>query len=183
MSRELSPSVTRERVHHRTLDLQCFQRSDGLLDIEGRITDIKPFDLVVSGGEVRAANTPVHDMLLRLTVNEELEIVSAEAAMPQGAQRFCYAAPADYSALVGVKIGPGWIKVARMRLERGHGCTHITEMLGQMGTAAMQGMYGLRMRGRTLDGVYPASPKLADTCRGLRRGNIPFADEFPPLTR
>lgn len=180
MSRELSPPVARQRAHRRTLDMQCFERDDGLMDVEGRITDVKPFDLVVSGGEVRPANTPVHDMVLRLTVNAELEIVAAEAAMPQGAQRFCYSAPDDYSVLVGVKIGPGWIKAARQRMARGNGCTHITEMLGQLGTVAMQGMYGMHMRGRSPDVVYPASPRLADSCRGLRRGNIPFADEFPP---
>lgn len=177
MSRELSLPVARERVHHRTLDLQCFARSDGLIDVEGRITDIKPFDLFVSGGEVRPAHRPVHDMLLRLTVNDSLEIVAAEAAMPQGAQRFCYAAPEDYGVLVGLKIGPGWIKAARTRLARGHGCTHITEMLGQIGTAAMQAKYGMQMRHRTA--AHAADPRLADTCRGLRRGNVRFKDELP----
>lgn len=177
MSRELPPPAARERVHHRTLDLQCFLRADGLIDVEGRITDIKPFDLVVSGGEVRPANRPVHDMQLRLTVNNALEVVAVEAAMPQGAQRFCYAASDDYGVLAGLRIGPGWIKQARTRLARGHGCTHITEMLGQIGTAAMQAVYGLRMRGRQPGDQHAADPRLADTCRGLRRGNIPFADE------
>ena len=41
----LPPSLDRELLHIRNIDLRGFRRSDGSFEIEGRVTDIKNHSL------------------------------------------------------------------------------------------------------------------------------------------
>ena len=55
--------VTREELHFRRIDMRGYRRSDGLLEVEGRVTDRKPNDFTpYSGGRHVPAGVPVHDM-------------------------------------------------------------------------------------------------------------------------
>lgn len=135
-----APEEREALVHTRSLDIRVFRRSDGLWDVEGRMVDIKPvaYHMVDSS---RAAGEPLHDMVLCLTVDAELTVTKAWAHMHRGAHGMCAAITPDYERLQGLRIGPGWNRRVRERLGGIHGCTHLTEMLAQMATAAMQGMW------------------------------------------
>ena len=39
----LPATKEREHIHTRTITINAFRRKDGLLDVDGRITDVKPF--------------------------------------------------------------------------------------------------------------------------------------------
>jgi hypothetical protein len=151
--------------------MECYGRDDGAIDVEAHLTDTKPFDLHMAGARVRPAGQPLHDMLLRLTVSDSLEILAVEAAMPTGAHESCVGAVPGYDKLDGLRIAVGWVREARHRVGARAGCTHLTEMLHQMGTAAMQALYGARpLRRGPSTTVEPIHPRLLDTCYGLRAG-------------
>jgi hypothetical protein len=130
----------RQLVHTRTIDIKAFRRDDGLMDVEGRITDIKPFDHVMTDS-YRAAGEPVHDLSVRITIDGNMEVQSAVASMDRTAHDLCIGAEPNFEKLAGLKIGPGWNRLVRERVGHGQGCTHIIEMLAQMASGAMQAMW------------------------------------------
>ncbi|MFC3226822.1 DUF2889 domain-containing protein [Marinibaculum pumilum] len=135
-----APAEREALVHTRSLDIRVFRRNDGLWDVEGRMVDIKPVAYHMKDSS-RAAGEPLHDMVLCLTIDADLTVTSAWAHMHRGAHDLCPAITPDYSKLAGLRIGPGWNRKVRERVGAIQGCTHLTEMLGQMATAAMQGMW------------------------------------------
>ena len=165
----LSEPAKRELVHNRSIELKCYARGGDLFDIEAHIRDSKPFSTVTNDKEIRPAETPIHDMWLRVTIDREFIIVDIEAAMPTGAHWSCEPATRPYSALVGLKISSGWLAKAKKLIGRSEGCTHITELLQQLGTTAFQGVMGLNLR-EDLEGGKRESfgSRLIDTCYGLR---------------
>ena len=142
----LDPTVPREPLHTRRIEIQGYKRGDGLYDIEGRLTDVKPYDFQLAAG-VRPAGEPVHDMWLRITVDRALTIVDAQAAMegmPYVGE--CDAIVPAYRKLVGLAIRPGYNQRVKDLLGGVRGCTHITELAGILATAAFQTMAGQRVQ-------------------------------------
>ncbi|MDP6344252.1 MAG: DUF2889 domain-containing protein [Alphaproteobacteria bacterium] len=139
----LSPAAEREQIHTRTIDITAYRRSDGLVDIEGHIVDVKPFSHHLLDSH-RAAGEPVHDLWLRLSINQEMVVQTAEAKLDVGAHGICHLVAPNFADLAGARIGRGWNRVVRERVGHGRGCTHLVEMLAQMATAAMQAMWSVR---------------------------------------
>ena len=82
-------------------------------------------------------------MWLRITVDRELRIVDAEAsteAMPYDG--YCDGITPDYARLIGLSIGPGYLRHVKERLGGVLGCTHHTELAGALATAAYQTFAG-----------------------------------------
>ena len=46
----LPPPVPRQSAHLREVRFEGYERDDGLWDIEGRITDVKPYDCELASG-------------------------------------------------------------------------------------------------------------------------------------
>jgi hypothetical protein len=159
----LSQATRRTEVHTRTLELHVYKREDDLFDIEGHILDVKPISVEFHNSH-RSAGEPVHDLRLRLTINRELVVQSAEAKMDVGAYPYCSGVEPNFSALCGLKIGPGWNRRIRERVGGGAGCTHLVEMLQQMATTALQAVWSED------DGDPENAPDPAD--RSLRDGMI-----------
>lgn len=166
-----SPS-SRQLLHNRNIQLACYEREDGLFDVEGHLVDTKPFDLVLSTARRKNAGAPIHDMRLRLTFDDNMTIVDAEGVMDVPAHEFCNGALPSYKALVGLRIGSGWVRDALKRIQRSDGCTHMSEMFTEIGTTAMQGMYGRANRNQRLGTTAERkmAPVLENTCFGWRSG-------------
>lgn len=166
-----SPS-SRQLLHNRNIQLACYEREDGLFDVEGHLVDTKPFDLVLSTARRKNAGAPIHDMRLRLTFDDNMTIVDAEGVMDVPAHEFCNGALPSYKALVGLRIGSGWVRDALKRIQRSDGCTHMSEMFTEIGTTAMQGMYGRANRNQRLGTTAKRkmAPVLENTCFGWRSG-------------
>ena len=144
----LSPPAPREEVHNRRISCNGFVRTDGLYDIEAEITDNKTYTFPTS---FRGDVTPdmyVHHMKVRVTINPELEIVAAEAVTVAGPYAICPTANDVFDSLVGLTIGPGWRRRVTAAIGGRHGCTHITELMGPIGTIAFQTRYGEEARKR-----------------------------------
>ena len=134
----------REHIHTRTITMKAFRRDDGLLDVEGHLTDVKPFAHQMMDS-VRAAGEPVHDLSLRISLDDSFAVVEVEACMDQGAHDLCPGAEPNFERLLGLQVGPGWNKKVKAAMSPGRGCTHIIEMLAQMATVAMQASWSLKV--------------------------------------
>lgn len=157
-----APASPRQRLHTRQVIYQGYQRADGLFDIEGHIVDVKDHDMPLLSG-VRPAGEPVHDMWVRVTIDRgytirEIEAQSDRVPYPGG----CDTIGPDYKVLIGANLLQGFRK--RLHDSMGHvrGCTHITDMLGSLPTAAIQTFAGLQ-REDTGDG----KPFQLDRCHAL----------------
>ena len=166
----LSPASERELLHRRNIDLKAYRRADGFYDVEGHIIDVKPFTHHLLDSH-RAAGEPVHDMWLRLSIDRDLVVQSAEAKLDVGAHSICHLVEPNFADLAGLKIGPGWNKNVRARIGQGRGCTHLLEMLAQMATVAMQAMWSERSpdgETRTPPEERELSPGMLNSCYAYR---------------
>ena len=132
----------RELKHRRSIDVQIFARGNGLWEVDAHITDVRTRDAHMVNG-VLPAGRPIHAMLLRLVVDERMNVVEAGAqtdAMPYPGQ--CNAYGDMYGRLVGLNLLKGFRHAVRERLGGVQGCTHITELTQVLPTAVVQAFAG-----------------------------------------
>lgn len=137
----LSQPVSRTHIHRREIICQGYLRDDGLWDIEGHLTDTKGYAFNNSFRGRIEPGTPIHEMWLRLTVDDQLSIKAVEAVTDYGPHAECPAITVNFQRLVGLRIGPGWRKAVKEKVGGVEGCTHLVEMLPAMATAAVQTIF------------------------------------------
>lgn len=130
--------VTREELHCRKIECRGFRRSDGLWDVDARLTDAKTYPYSVGDRGVVPADEPVHDMSLHLTLDADLVIRDVTATMDSTPYAICPGAATGLAPLIGMRIRSGWLLEARERLTTHERCTHLFELLGPMATTAYQ---------------------------------------------
>lgn len=167
MTQPLSlPTVPRERLHCRTVTFDGFKREDGLFDLEAHLADVKDHDFALLTG-VRPAGIPVHDMWVRVTIDSSYTIVDVEAvtdSMPYPG--VCNRITPDYRKLIGANLVNGFRKHLHDVLGGVKGCTHITEMLAYLPTAAIQTFAGLKREDEG-DSRVEDKPFQLDRCHAL----------------
>lgn len=134
--------IERELLHTRRVRYEGYKRADGLWDIEAHITDVKNHDFALRTG-VRRAGLPIHDMIVRVTIDRKFNVVDALAvsdAVPYPGG--CDAVGPAYEKLIGLNLVKKFREAVRERLGGVQGCTHITEMLAGLPTAAIQSFAG-----------------------------------------
>jgi hypothetical protein len=134
----LPKATTRKMLHLRDIQLRGYEREDGLIEVEGRITDVKTYGAGSRGAF--EAGEPIHDMWLRVAIDREMVIRDCEAAMDATPHDACPLAAPNMQRLRGLKIGKGFIKAAMQLLGGGAGCTHLRELLQPVATVAFQTM-------------------------------------------
>lgn len=178
----LSKPARRKHIHTREIRCQGFERDDGLWDIEGSMVDTKSYSFSNADRGGITAGEPIHHMLIRLTVDNELVVHAAEAATEQGPYFICGDVTEAFSALAGVQIGPGWRKAVKKVMGGIHGCTHLRDLLlGPVAVTAFQTVYPARqMRdsGQAKDGT-TARPRIIDTCHALRSDGPVVERQWP----
>jgi hypothetical protein len=160
----MDPGVTRDELHFRRIDMRGFRRSDGLFEIEGRITDRKPHDFVAaSGGRQVPANEPIHDMGVRLVFDDQLVVHAVETFTDASPYARCPEGGRALQSLKGLRMSGGWSKEVRGRLGGAQSCTHLMELLIPMATAAFQSLSAVtKGRPEKLDAT--GRPKKIDSC-------------------
>ncbi len=131
-------TVARKRIHTRQILIEGYKRDDGLWDIEGHLKDIRHSDIPLRTG-LRLAGAALHEMLVRITVDDTLTIQSAAAqtvASPYPGT--CENIAPDYAKVAGLRIEAGFRREVGKLFGGLSGCTHITELLGNISTVAMQ---------------------------------------------
>ena len=133
--------ITREQIHLRRIELRGFKRSDGLFEIVGRVTDEKPHDFrSASGNKVVPANTPLHDISVRLIIDIDMVVQEVSASTASAPYGDCFSAAPTLACLKGLKIAAGWRSEVRRLLGGAQSCTHMLELLVPMATAAYQAL-------------------------------------------
>jgi Protein of unknown function (DUF2889) len=155
--------VERELTHTRRVRYEGYKRADGLWDIEAHLLDTKNHDYQLKTG-VRRAGQPIHDMWLCVTIDRHFTVIDALASMdavpyPGGCENITSA----YRKLIGLNLLRGFRKKTWELLGSVKGCTHLTEMLAGLPTAAIQTFAGETKEERD-DG---AKPFQLDQCHAL----------------
>jgi hypothetical protein len=168
----------RQLKHSRRIDVQVFSRGNGLWEVDAHITDIRPQETRMATGMLPAGE-PIHDMLLRLVVDEAFNVVEAgarTAAMPYPGE--CDRYGDAYGRLVGLNLMRGFRQAVKERLGGVQGCTHITELTQLLPTAVVQAFAGevLDTRG---DAAQSQQPFQIDRCHALRADGAAVRMYYP----
>ncbi len=166
----LSTPAPRQHMHTRRIECHGYRRADGLWDVEAHIVDTKSHPFPTDARGELAPGEAVHDMWVRLTVDDDFVIREAEAATDAGPYTVCGEVAPDFARLTGLRIGPGWTREAFRRIGGKRGCTHLFELLRPVATTCFQTVFGHRLQGAR--GTKPAAttqsrPPFIDTCHAL----------------
>lgn len=132
------PKSTRQRAHVRKIEIEGYRREDGLLELDAMLEDIKDADYPLASG-VRAGGDPLHRMWVRITLDREFNIVAAEVT----SERVPYPGGCDtigsaYDSIIGLNLVRGFRSAVSEMFADVRGCSHITELLFSLPTAAIQ---------------------------------------------
>jgi hypothetical protein len=174
----------RRPMHKRSIECNGYLRDDGLWEVEARLIDTKPF--TQAAGRYRAElrpGDPVHDIGLRLAIDDSMTIREAEATMQATPYPTCIEVQPILQRLVGERIGKGWSELVRRKIGRLENCTHLAELLGPAVTTLFQTMsHGKDPEGRgSLDNQRGTGerPFFIGGCHSWRTDGPIVADMFP----
>lgn len=134
----LSPPAPRRHYHTRAIEAQGFRRDDGMWDIEAHIRDTKAYEYEEFYRGTMPPGRPVHDMSLRLTLDDDMIVRGVEAVTDEAPYMPCREVAPNFQSLLGLRVGAGWRNEVRRRLGGIKGCTHMVELLDVMATVAFQ---------------------------------------------
>jgi hypothetical protein len=175
---------SRRLMHTRSVECEGFLRDDGLWEVEAWLRDTKPFTQRADRfrGELKPGD-PVHDIGLRLAIDDGMTIREAEAMMRATPYPTCVEVEPILTRLIGARVGPGWRETVRRKIGRLETCTHLMELLGPAVTTLYQTMsYGKKPQGRdTLENQQTSgdSPFFIGGCHSWRTDGPVVAAMFP----
>lgn len=162
----LPPAMPRKRIHTRKIEIHGFEREDGLWEIDAHLKDTKNYDFPNQFRGTIKAGEPVHDMSLRITVNDTFVIQGIQAISEGTPFAICPEATAAYEQLKGLRITSGWGKQLKERIRGIKGCTHLSALLNETATVAFQTIFPIRHRGKPSEPA-AAKPELLNSCYAL----------------
>lgn len=175
----LSEAAPREAIHRREIHCHGFRRADGLWDIEGRMTDAKEYGFDSRYRGRVEAGMLVHDMKMRLTLDEQLVIRDIEVASDASPFPTCPEIEPAYRSLVGTTLRPGWTKLVMTQLGGVAGCTHLTRLAQELAVVALQTIMPLRSRDEAVTEGASKKPGHLDGCHALATDG-PIVREIAP---
>ena len=164
----LSPPVKRKHIHTRSIKFAGYEREDGLFDIEAHMTDTKTYEFENLWRGKIPVGEALHEMLLRVTIDDTFLIHDIEAATDNSPFAMCPDIAPNYRKLKGLRMAAGWRQAVRSVVGGTNGCTHLTELLFPMATVAIQTIKPLQNhRRRKADSEtarYQGKPFVLNTC-------------------
>jgi hypothetical protein len=171
----LSPPVDRQPIHSRHVICEGYRRDDGLWDIEGRIRDTKAYEFTTQARGLIPVGEPIHEMVVRITIDDEFVIRQAEAVTEYAPYPVCGDVAPDFAALVGLRLGAGFRRQLIDRVGGLKGCTHLVELMGPIATTAFQTVFPL-VHHHAVDGRRPG---IIDQCHALAADGPIVARQWP----
>jgi hypothetical protein len=171
------PEVERQRIHSRQISIDGWRRDDGFWDIEARLVDVKDQDYQLASG-LRRSGEPVHDLWVRVTIDRKMNVVDAVASSdavpyPGG----CDTIAPVYRKLVGLNLVKGFRRAANELFDSVRGCSHLTELVNLLPTAAIQTFASLV---RETDEPRPGQkPFQLDQCHALETSSETVRRYYP----
>jgi hypothetical protein len=177
----LPEAAAREKKHHRKIDCEGFLRDDGLWDIDVHMVDTRTYDCgydTLHRGGVIEAGEPVHDMWLRFTIDLDFLIHDVHAASEQTPFSICPRAAEAMHALIGLRIGYGWMRRVRERIGADISCTHLMDLLGQLAATSYQTLHAA-LEEREAKHESRTKPPIIDTCLALSSNGEVVKSRWP----
>jgi len=174
----LSTPQPRQHSHSRDITCRGYRRDDDLWDIEARIVDTKTYTFSNHDRGHIAAGDALHDMSLRVTVDDDLVIRAVEAVTDSSPFTICAEVAPAYQRLVGLTIGPGFTRAVSRVLGRAEGCTHLVDLLKPLAATAYQTLHAAREEKRK-QASPTERPRILDTCYALRSDGPVVKREWP----
>jgi hypothetical protein len=179
----LSEPATRKLLHTRAVQYRGYERKDEMWDIEAHMIDTKTYDFSNNWRGQIEAGEPLHEMLLRVTIDSKFVIREIVAATDNSPFQICPDITANYQSLIGIQMGRGWRKEIRKKVGGCKGCTHLTELLFPMATVAMQTIWPrIRNNKKPADSKLDSAskkPMVLDTCHAWA-SDSPVVKELAP---
>ena len=159
----LTKPYPRKHIHTRKIQCNGFKRDDGLWDIEGRIVDTKTYSFYnLDRGNISSGEA-IHDMEIRLTLDDNLIVQKAEASTKSSPYSICGDKNHVFSSLEGVAIKPGWRREVIKRMGGVKGCVHLTDMVtGPIAVTAHQTIH--KAREQRKESVLGKKPPQLNSC-------------------
>lgn len=177
----LSKPNKRKPIHYRHIQCNGYLREDGLWDIEAHLTDDKGYPFPTLQRGVLQPGELVHELWLRLTLDNQLVIQDVEAAMPITPFSICSQIEDNYKRLIGLQIGRGWMQKAKELVGGVEGCSHLIELLRPMATTAIQTIYPYLNFSE--DGRFPISNNVLNSCHSFSDTNEIIQQFWPEKYR
>ncbi len=137
----LSTPVSRRPDQQRAIRCEGFLRDDGLWDVDGVLIDTRCTEIVNEYRTVPPGGS-IHEMHLRLTVDDALTIRALELAMDHHPYAYCSGVIPNFQRLVGLTIGPGFSKKLFKEVGHAQGCTHVVWLIQCCATVALRTVAG-----------------------------------------
>lgn len=106
----LPESQAREELHTRQITCTGYHRDDKLWDVDAHITDVKTYSFENSHRGTIHSGEPVHEMWIRLTVDEQLVLRDCIAVTDYSPYHCCPDITPIFKKLIGEKIAAGWTR-------------------------------------------------------------------------
>lgn len=176
-------TVKRTPLHTRNINIQGYQRDDGLWEVEGVLEDTKGYPFTLEDrGRIQIGDF-LHRMTLTLVFDDAFTIQDVRAEMHNTPYSDCSGAEPKYKELIGLQIKKGWINDAKEVLGRTTSCTHLTEMLPPLATAALQTVRGYKLNFEPDYATGSEERKtVRNTCFGFRDGGRAQQRLWPEVT-
>lgn len=178
----------RELLHTRQITCSAYRRNDGYWEIEAAVSDLKSEEVAFRSRESVKPGEFIHSMTICFLIDESDTVQEVCARMVTGPWRECAEVENSYSRLRGLRIGPGFQRHVRERIGRGQGCSHITDLITQVGNTYLQASWPLRVvRQTAIDAnpqnwLDPLAVGFVGECYAWRRDGEALHAEFPELT-
>lgn len=169
------PASPRRRVHARRIEVEGFVREDGLYELDASLSDVKDVDYPLASG-LRPAGVPVHLMRVRVTLDAAFNIVDASACsdgVPYPG--LCDTIGPAYRKLIGLNLVRGFRRTVGEMFADVRGCTHMSELLLSLPTAAIQTFATFRRENEDTD----EKPFQLDRCHALET-SAPTVRQYYP---
>lgn len=177
----------KEWVHTRQIVCRGYRRRDGWWQIEASVADEKGQTMEFKSRPKISPGELIHHLSLRVVIDNDYQIRDAEAKTLAAPWPVCTEVAADYRKLIGLRIGPGFNRAVKEVLGGTLGCTHLTDLLGQIGNTYMQASWPDRVARQRLHGedprAWPDTRTLSfvDGCRAWSKDGPVLAGEYPQL--
>ena len=174
-------------VHTRQITCRGYKRRDGLWQIEASVADEKGQAVPFKSRQAVLAGERIHHLSLCVLIDDDYQIRDVLAKTMAAPWPACAEAAADYRKLIGLRIGPGFTRAVRKVLGGTLGCTHLTDLLGQVGNTYMQASWPDRVARQRLTDEDPRhwpdarTLSFVDGCHAWRKDGAALAAEYPQL--
>ena len=111
----------RKLLHNRNINFKGYIKDDNNYEIEAELIDTKNYEFKNYDRGLIKKNEPIHHMKIALVLDENMFVISAKATTISGPYSICKDANKNFKKIIG--------------------CTHITELLSSLATAAFQTIY------------------------------------------